>query len=489
MSALAKSSLETNKVIHQGITSISVNARVDYILRFSKQAVLVVDENGEESASVGHQFLGQLSETHNIAFFSASSQLNNIQQRCRIIEQLFPNKVFDPEQSLAVSVVNLLNESPQRIAIVLGNAQFSSLQVIHELAQLAVIAKKANLSIDVVMFGDYKAGEIVKNAKDLFNGKLSILSAESAQLIPINSSLFSPSAHPVFSYLVNKWLWAFVGLICISIGSVYWLYQKDSFVFSKISGKNTVQKHQELQSIKKSLQAIDQNLLASNLSTRATANDIYQAIIGINVRQPAKANTQDVLTALQVSNAKTTYNDIEENIAVNSNAKAQISELKSEALTNPQTTEVEISNDELISTEQIPTVVDENKTHSNVVVNPLAKPIKLDESTTQLLNNEAVAQGNYYRQFKDGYAIQISGFTQEMIMEQFINEHPQLRFEQYKRLLNDEMMIVLTSQRYATRAEAESAMKALPATISARQPWIKSISAINNEINAFERSQ
>ena len=86
------------------VTKISAQARIDYILRFSKQAILVIDESVEQNAPISSQFLASLPEQHNAAYISLSSQFNNIQIRCRIIEQLYTGELFDPEISLVLLI-------------------------------------------------------------------------------------------------------------------------------------------------------------------------------------------------------------------------------------------------------------------------------------------------------------------------------------------------------------------------------------------------
>ncbi len=120
MSALAQANDPKEQI--KSVTTISANARVDYILRFSKQAVLVVDEQTEICSDIGNQFLASLSSDHNAAFINVSAKLNNIQVRCRLIEQLFHGELFDPEQSVAVSIINLAKQHKQAISIVVENA-------------------------------------------------------------------------------------------------------------------------------------------------------------------------------------------------------------------------------------------------------------------------------------------------------------------------------------------------------------------------------
>ena len=70
MSALIKNiGLSDDKT---SVTKISANARIDYILRFSKQAIIVVDESTEQNGQITNQFIATIPEQHNAAYISLS---------------------------------------------------------------------------------------------------------------------------------------------------------------------------------------------------------------------------------------------------------------------------------------------------------------------------------------------------------------------------------------------------------------------------------
>ena len=206
----------------KSVTTISANARVDYILRFSKHAVLVVDQDANVYSQVASQFLGSLNTDHNAAFIAISPKLNDIQIRCRIVEQLFSDTLFDPEQSLAVSLINLAKQEKHAIDIVIEHAQFLTVQILHELCQLTDIAKKANYAISVLMLGTLQTGLVLANNKSLFHKKISVLSGETGQLLPLNAKVFKISK-PFFEFTrFNKWMLAFFSfVICLGLTG-YW---------------------------------------------------------------------------------------------------------------------------------------------------------------------------------------------------------------------------------------------------------------------------
>ncbi|GAA5141442.1 SPOR domain-containing protein [Thalassotalea piscium] len=484
MSALAQTSqLNTST---DSVTSISVNSRIDYIFRFSKHAVLVVDENAQACSSVGYQFLDQLSNEHNAAFVSASTKLNNIQIRCRIIEQLFGNSVFDPEQSLAVSIINLLNANPQKLAIVLDNTQFASLQIIHELTQLALIAKKAKLDIELLMLGDYAAGKMLAEHKDLFHKKISILSKQSGQLLSLSAKQFKTPQSWLTLTVSKKWLISLIIISSLAIVTVVWLQQQETFNFSKLPKLNT--------SKVVASSGADQtvlNLGASEVSSSASPEYVYKVLSG-NISQSSEVNTQtaevsDIVSAIAAFEVVPAVL-LKESVLVDSNENIKADNQPNEVI-NARSKKNELvppsTNDESNA------VIEVNEATSvNTIVASSASKVPMLAENNKVSVIEGSDIGNeYYKRYTAGYVIQIAGFTQESIKQEFLADFTTLEFKQYQRILNEEVMTVLTSKYYPTRAEAEQALYALPQTILSRSPWIKSISAINNEINAFERSQ
>lgn len=225
---------------HSVITEISVTARIDYILRFSKQAVLVVADQTEQYSAIARQFLVTLSNRVpneatdndqsrngqcNVAFVAASIKLNDIQIRCRLIEQLFGDSLFDPEQSLAVSVLRLAKQQGEAITVIVEHAHALSLQVKYELSQLAAIAKKNNQEINVVMFGHTKAATDIGNNSSIFKNKLATIDAASGQLYSSKTSNQTQRNNSVYLKFWHKvvLIVGFLSMVVISAGLFYYL--------------------------------------------------------------------------------------------------------------------------------------------------------------------------------------------------------------------------------------------------------------------------
>ncbi|UUO23962.1 hypothetical protein FGD67_12555 [Colwellia sp. M166] len=434
------------------VTKISAHARIDYILRFSKQAILVIDESVEQNAALSGQFLASLSEQHNAAYISLSSQFNNIQIRCRIIEQLSAGELFDPEISLAVSVINLAKKSPQVISIILDNAQYLSLQILHETAQLIAIAKKANLNVNIVMFGSAQAGKTVADNKTLFDDKLALLSAQSGQLLSTTALIFK-NTQPKWSFIKqNKWwLSVLVLLFCFAV-LVISLLQRDSFNFSKslvidnqekILLKNELAKPQTMVLIADSTIAPDAK--ASSLTEKtqvhsaAVAKDIYLSLTS-PVSDRAKEN--EILPASPADIMLAMATEVDDVLSIDV-AAASVS-------------------------------VSEQKTAAKIVANHSPQPL--------IINNA------YYAD-KKGYVIQIAAFSELKLPKKFLDTLTGVEYKAYQRLLNNKPVVVITSTVYAERPAAELALSQLPKALLERQPWLKSVTVVNNEINAFLSSQ
>ena len=232
MSALAYSneSIDSNS----NVTSISASARLDYVLRFSKHVAIVVDDSSEVRSQVCNHFLANLPDQHNAAYLQISPKLNDIQVRCRIIEQLFPNAMFDPEQSVAVSIINLSKADRNSISILIENTHYLSLQIVYELSQLALVAKKYEFIVNVVMSGEYGAARIVADNEELFKKNVSILSAKTGQLISPKSLAYQNSQSLLNLTPSKKMVVAFAGLIALTATIVTALYSVDSLSFSQL---------------------------------------------------------------------------------------------------------------------------------------------------------------------------------------------------------------------------------------------------------------
>jgi DamX protein len=451
MSALMKNIGLSND--NTSVTKISAHARIDYILRFSKQAILVIDESVEQRAPSASQFLTSLPEQHNAAYISLAAQFNNIQIRCRIIEQLYTGELFDPEISLAVSVINLAKKSPQGISIVLDSAQHLSLQIFHELSQLAAIAKKANLVVNIVMFGSVQAGKTVANNKSLFDNKLTLLSAQSGQLLSTTSVIFK-NTQPKWQFInQNKGLIsALVFLLGLAV-LVINLLSLDSFNFAKLISAN---KQAEI-SLTEVLAKPQTMVLAINRENNA------------EVAEPATETT--IENTKLAAKPKDIYSSL-----INPLSVLPIKELRLPA--SPAEVMSAITAESMNSA-----------TANGAVLKPLANRRKLQAIIAQNKPANQVSVNNDYYSNHVGYVIQLAAYSDLTLPKSLLEDLTRIDYQVYQRLLNNKPSVVITSAAYVEKSAAQSALAALPKSLLARQPWIKPVTVINNEINAFLLSQ
>jgi len=438
----------------------SVTSRIEYNLRFSKQVVLVVGNKTEQYSQLASQFLVNLSDVKsdvshlntqdrqiNVAFVSASSKLNDIQMRCRLIEQLFVNTLFDPEQSLAVSVLRFATQQGESISIVIDHAHALSLQVKYELCQLVSLAKKNKLTINVVLFGLMEAGQQLAINQSLFKNKVAVIDASNGQILSLddNKMVVEKSISPLRSWQKVSLVSALV-LIAAALIWVYLIIAEDinqqafnakgimvlgdnKTVVTKPSLSNDaidettiqLQKQHKIESIENSI-----NVNQAALISQATSEDINQLLITVNSDkyiEKIPAEVTDVLQAL-MGVAK----------QVDNNVASTTEDDSSEGQT------IEISN-------------------------------------------------NYYqtkaKEYKNGYVVQVSVISDDNLLQQFLKEYSKENFYTYQRQLNGNSFTVITSKVFKNKVEATTAIELLPTQLIERKPWVKSISSVINEMNTF----
>jgi DamX protein len=447
-----------------GSIAISVTARIDYNLRFSKQAVLVVGDNTAQYSQLASQFLVSLSngkpsaiqldtqDNHiNVAFVAASSKLNDIQMRCRLIEQLFVNTLFDPEQSLAVSVLRFAKQHGEAISIVIDHAHALSLQVKYELSQLVSLAKKSKLIINVVLFGLTEAAQQLATNKSLFKNKVVVIDAESGQVISLDDKkmTFEKSVSPLALWQKLTLASAII-IIAVALTWVYLLIAEDVNKQTFNTKEQTVLEGQTSRDLllpisndipgnentramqkKQKTTLVEQSTHASKSSdtVQATSEEIHHALMTNQLASPSKkipAEAGDVLQALAAADNKVSVKVID-------------------------------------------------SLDSEVVI----------ENLTAEINN------SYYQtkseEFEKGYVIQIAGFSDNRLAERFLSLYPEQNLHSYQKQLSGKDFTVITTKAFPNKAQAKSIIQSLPIQLIERKPWVKSISSVINEINTFKR--
>jgi len=470
--AIAQNLLAKKARLVDSISDISVTTRIDYNLRFTKQAVLVVAEHTEQYSQLASQFLVTLSseqpnskqntsqDNHiNVAFVSASTKLNDIQIRCRLIEQLFVNNLFDPEESLAVSALRFAKQQSEPISIVIDHAQALSLQIKYELSQLVNLAKKNKLTINVVLFGLTEAAQQLSENKTLFKSKVVLIDAESGQVLSLDDKKIALEKKTHSLGLWQKL--TLIGAMSIITGALIWLYL---LIVDDVNQQTNISKAQATQVINTAQSPNNETKIVNDISTRQMLkkekiDQIVASPMVSTTKEYKQASSGDVLKALLVDSRAA------QEVAVPAQAEDVLQALVTADIHNKNETKA------LISGTKTPT-------H------------QLDESGNIQQSRDG-ADLNYYqtnaKEHKQGYIIQIAGFSDPKLWKRFIKHHDAESFYSYRRLLANNEFTVVTSKVYFNKAEAKAAISQLSPQLLERKPWLKPISSVINEINTFTR--
>lgn len=457
MSVLASTRINQNNVNEQAdnsvkddmvdipTTAVSVIARIDYIQRFSKQMTVVVDKNPAVYSKVARQYLANISQESNqqeinVAFVAASNKINDIQMRCRLIEQLFVNTLFDPEQSLAVSILRLAKQNHGAITVIVEHAQALSLQIKYELCQLADTAKKTQNNINVVIFGLEQAAIEIGQNKTVFDKKASIIDASSGQVFALDHARFKRNST---AFKNGEWLKiSLISLSSILIVFVLMFLFSEFKVFNFTSLPVTPAINEPSPILQKKTKVVTQESTLMASSDIASVADVHLALLGHNdkhafLETPAKSD--DILQALILAEPAKQENPVTE------------------------------------SSEDLPTI----KTVQTVAVAQV--PPSVVES--ELIALPTIVNNQYYLNFAQGFVIQVTGFSELFRLEEFIKSNHGSEFFSYQKSLNTQRFFVLTSKVFDDKTQAREAMEKLPQAIRGLGSFLKSVSTIKREIN------
>ncbi|MBL4822986.1 MAG: hypothetical protein JKX90_05630 [Colwellia sp.] len=434
-----------NDMVEISTAAISVIARIDYIQRFSKLMAVVVDKSPAVYSKVARQYLANISQESskqeiNVAFVAASSKINDIQMRCRLIEQLFANTLFDPEQSLAVSILRLAKQNNGTITVIVEHAQSLSLQIKYELCQLVDIAKKTKNNINVVIFGLEQAAIEIGQNKAIFDKKTSIIDASSGQVIALGHARFKNKS-AVFKK--DTWLKIIVvSLITLLIILICWFLftEPKSINLVTLSGTPVVKENPIIVPTETNILTRKNNL--------ASVADVHLALLEQNTSNNflvAAAERQDILEALMLTESTVSNSQV----AGNSEESSLI------IATTP------------VTSKQVNSVKQEKL--SNVSVMP------------KILNEQ------YYLNSEKGYVVQITGFSDLSRLQEFIKKNKDLEYFSYQKNLNTQKFFVLTTKIFINKTQARIAMNKLPQAIRDLGSFLKSVSTIKREINTVSQ--
>jgi len=493
-----------NNDMATSVTEISVIARIEYILRFSKHLVGVINENINKPSSLSSEYIETLSlEEHsnqqtNVALLFCNVKLNDIQVRCRIIEQLFGGCMFDPESALTTSVIKLSKEHSTAISIVVEDAQLLSTQIIVELTQLVLHAKKAGLPINVVLFGNVELAQTISANKETFINKLTLISGGNGQVINVNKFNKSNGFKLAVTDGKTKILLLLTIITALLVGTWYGIenYTTLTFLSKKIENNNKV-----IQS---------QNALALKSNTGTIA---FEGVINKDNKNGDKVNKEQLIANKPITEKKTNFprtklansNEIYTSIISSGN------ELNSQNRTRQIATTFEIFKDISHSNEieiaplktKEKELTDQNIASSNDTVQSSSKviaapkvvnivPETLIASTTgektgvtKVIENTDSSHKTYYHKFTEGNAVQLISFNNEKKLLAFKDDYRDIESYTFKKRVEGKEYFVLTSKVFPTMTDANNFIDNLPRRMNVAKPWLIPVKMIQQHIETF----
>ena len=463
MSVLTASNLDTHSIdemtnnISSTVTEISVTARIDYILRFSKQLVTVINDNNVNSFA--NEYIETLSVDNttqlqtNVAFLFSSAKLNSIQIRCQIIEQLFSGSLFDPEMPLSTTVIKLTKNSANIISIVIDQAQQLSTEILSELAQLSMTAKNMDLPIHVVLFGSTALTNTIVINKESFENKITVISAANGQIININKLGRSKAYSSVLSQGKTKMLLLVSIIVMLITGTWYGIEKYTNLTFlsesieknklqiieNKTRTKLNVEQNDKVTQLEKANQGLNSNVANSAEIYNSIAlvdHSVIDVSSSIALVLPTIANPTDISTVLEQSTPNERLSAVPKQSGIDSETKSYLPTNS----TSPQAASIE--------------------------------PV-------------AIIPASYYLEFNKGNAVQMISFNSQNKMIRFKREYADLELHFYKKRVKDKIVFVVTSKVFTGVSEAKSFIANLPENLKSIKPWLIPVNLIHQHIQTF----
>ena len=314
--------------------------------------------------------------------------------------------------------------------------------------------------INIVFLGDQKAGQTIAEHRTLFDNKITIVSAETGQVIPLSSKQLK-FEQQLWSFSTGAKVFLTLAVFtAILVATLITMYKQDVFNFATALNESTSEEIKiesvyviEIETDK----VIQQEQGVKTVTEQANSADILQALVAgeviVEVKpEPEKASPIDIITAI----AK-----------LDSSEKQTFEKPSTSSLTQENVDEMDIKQQPV---EAIASVKELTKT----------------DSSEELVNK---INSNYYLSQQTGFVIQFAGFREEKGYQDFITQNQTIEHMAYYRMLADNPFITVTSIVYPTRIEAQQQMDKFAQQMPDRGLWVKSLNVIKDEINTFQSSQ
>jgi DamX protein len=313
----------------------------------------------------------------------------------------------------------------------------------------------------VVLFGLTDGLQQLADNKSIFKNKLVVIDAKSGQVIGLDDSK-KPTEKGSRSLALWQKL-SLLGTIVLLLGAIIWVY----------------------------LLIVD-DVNTSFLSSNGTSIKTEKNVVSLTQAEFIESNKAITVREMQSKQKASLTDDVSNASAENVYSQATSADITQAILTTSSITNTEMVEAQAGDVLQALFVTDIPK---GAELTKLTKQVNSPFEQSMVINNQEEKTNNingiYYQkkaaEYREGYVIQIAGFTENGLWQKFINQNHNINLYSYQRLLSNKKFTVVTSQVFRNKAEAKAAMALLPATLMERKPWLKPISSVITEINTFTR--
>lgn len=477
------------------------------VLVQQRKIIAIEGSSGIGKTAMLEEALTNVLPDANKSYITASKNINDIQVRSRIIEQLFGNVLFDPEKPLLSSFLEFNHQTQLLIAI--DNSHYLSAKLIGELLQLYSGLTQAGINLVIMLAFDKSVSTTLVNLNSAIvaiapvpafskqesyqflvehfddippqtNGKVKRW-IDSSVGLPIQLLAFNQNTNlrVASNSFMNVKLWVsviFTASLVISLGLYLYRMNLDAAQLPKVDLTTPSDTQQPNEFDGRTMTKVyHSDLKRAEQEHTATAEDIYSVLI----QQAPAEKSEHVVQSEPSKSALDGFNNV-----VADQASVKVSTLNETPLPDappkPSTDNKKFA---------------ANSETENVVPNKIETLELEDEVVTESSEAlPAVQQTSYYvidnQSFlslpSDHYVLQFTAVSSESTLAKYLATAPVSidDLNIYKVTRNNKDWIVVTHGLFETIKQARSvAEKVEP------NAWAKSVVAIQQEINKFNQRQ
>lgn len=416
----------------------AVISRIGYLFKFTQQSILVVDDTEQQYCTIGSLYLGNC-DNYNAAFVSVTDRMTNIQFRCRIIEQLAPNTIFDPEKPLTDTIVNLLEKTAvQPLCIVVEHAQHLTSQMIQELLAFPKQFKQMqpNNHCDLLLLGNNQANQVCHQLNNSNGFDLVSISAQDGQLV-VNSNNEPKTDKRIRPNVSLFAVFVAVLTLLVAASIIMLVYTAGSPSFSNLPEPKS--------------KIVVPVIKSEDLATITTSSSISEALV--------TSNTNGIPANITAADGATIFHALTN---IDSHTNTRVDEPQKPSLVpEPNNTVVDMLPD----------------ADSPAIDKTIDRTTAIDSNSTENKRYQLLLD------FPAGYVIQFASLSNEQGAKQYINGTKiSIPLHYYPKQRNGVTNFVVVSNVFSSRQAAKDALASLPLIVKSQGLWVKSSASVKQEL-------